>query len=61
MNLLATEDNANQEKSDQAPNEWKPSRKSYWPEYAKKWRAVKNKYGLYISPDEEMALRKMEE
>ncbi len=41
MNLLATEDNANQEKGDQAPNEWMPSRKSYWPEYAKKWRSVK--------------------
>ena len=60
MNLLATEDNANQAKGDKAPNEWKPPLRSYWSEYARQWRTIKNKYGLYISPAEERALREME-
>lgn len=60
-NLLAVEDNINnKEKSDQPPDEWKPPLKSYWPEYARKWRAVKQKYELYVSPAEETALKNME-
>lgn len=59
MNLLAVDDNTNQEKGDQAPDEWKPPMKIYWPEYARKWRTVKEAYGLYISPAEEAALKEM--
>ncbi|MCP4674372.1 MAG: HNH endonuclease, partial [Deltaproteobacteria bacterium] len=32
MNLLAVEDNANQAKSDKAPDEWKPPKREYWKE-----------------------------
>lgn len=60
LNLLAVDDSTNIAKNDQAPDEWRPPLKSYWPEYAKKWRAVKKKYHLYISPAEEKALREME-
>ena len=61
MNLLAVEDNINQEKGDKAPDEWRPPRREYWREYAKKWRTIKKKYGLKISPSEEYALREMEQ
>ncbi|MFH1216493.1 MAG: YHYH domain-containing protein [Pseudomonadota bacterium] len=60
MNLVAVEDNINQEKGDQAPDQWRPPLKSYWPTYATSWRAVKKKYHLYISPAEEKALKEME-
>lgn len=60
MNLLAVGDSTNKVKGDQAPDEWKPPLKSYWPVYAKKWRAVKKKYQFYISPREEAALQEME-
>jgi hypothetical protein len=58
-NLLAIDDATNQEKSDQGPDEWRPPRREYWPEYAKKWQAVKTKYGLTISASEERALQEM--
>lgn len=60
LNLLAVEDDINREKGDQGPDEWRPPRKTFWPEYARRWRAVKKKYGLHISPAEEAALRDME-
>ena len=60
MNLLVVDDSAKQEKGDKAPYEWKPRLKSYWPEYARKWRAVKKKYGLKISEAEEIVLRSMD-
>lgn len=60
LNLIAVDDDINKEKSDQGPDEWRPPLKSYWPEYARKWRAVKQKYNLFISPSEEAALQEME-
>ncbi|MCB2181320.1 MAG: HNH endonuclease [Desulfobulbaceae bacterium] len=60
LNLLSVEDNINQGKGDKAPDEWRPPQKNYWHEYALRWRKVKKKYGLYISPSEEKALEDME-
>jgi 5-methylcytosine-specific restriction endonuclease McrA len=57
INLLAVEDNTNQSKGDKGPAEWMPPRKEYWSEYARKWRAVKKKYELSISDEEEKLLR----
>lgn len=59
LNLLAVEASANRAKGDQAPDRWRPPRRSYWPEYARRWRTVKGKYNLRISPAEEAALREM--
>lgn len=61
MNLIATEDNINQEKGDKAPDQWHPPRKEFWHEYAKRWRVIKQKYGLTISNSEERALKEMEQ
>lgn len=60
LNLIAVDDGINKEKGDQGPDEWRPPLKSYWPAYARKWRAVKQKYNLFISPSEEAALKDME-
>lgn len=59
LNLLAVEAGANRAKGEQAPDQWRPPRRSSWPEYARRWRAVKGKYGLSISATEESALREM--
>jgi len=58
-NLLSVEDNANQSKSDQGPESWKPPLKSYWPEYAKHWIQIKEKYKLKYAPGEQEALGEM--
>ncbi|MCJ7602276.1 MAG: HNH endonuclease [Desulfobulbaceae bacterium] len=60
LNLVAVDDDTNKEKSDQAPDEWRPPLKSCWREYARKWRTVKRKYDLFIRPEEEKALREMD-
>jgi 5-methylcytosine-specific restriction endonuclease McrA len=59
LNLLAVEAAANRAKGEQSPDQWRPPRRGFWPEYARRWRAVKNKYGLFSSAAEEMALREM--
>lgn len=59
LNLLTVEAGTNRAKGDQAPDQWRPPRRAYWPEYARRWRAVKGKYNLRISPAEEAALREM--
>jgi len=58
-NLFSVEDNANQRKSDKGPEEWKPPLKSYWPEYARQWIYIKEKYGLSYAPGELEALGAM--
>lgn len=58
-NLLPVDKSANRAKEDQGPDEWRPPLRSFWPEYARKWRAIKAKYWLKISASEERALREM--
>jgi len=55
-NLIAVEDNINQSKGDKRPEEWMPPNKNYWPEYIKRWREIKRKYGLKINEVEERSL-----
>lgn len=59
-NLLPVDKSANREKGDKSPEEWKPSRREFWPEYAMIWRNIKAKYNLKVSGSEEKALREME-
>ncbi len=58
-NLLAVDDRTNQKKGAKGPVRWKPPLKSYWCEYAKKWRLVKAKYGLVVSEMERRSLAVM--
>lgn len=57
--LLAVTDNVNQEKSDQAPDEWKLPRTSYWCTYATNWITVKHHYQLTITSAEKSSLEEM--
>ncbi len=55
-NLFSVGNNANQSKSDKGPEEWMPPLKPYWPEYARHWIYIKEKYGLSYAPGELEAL-----
>jgi hypothetical protein len=57
--LLAVTDNVNQQKSDKAPDQWKPPLVSFWCTYATDWIAVKHHYGLTITVPERTALTTM--
>lgn len=60
-NLLAVDDYTNQLKGSKGPVKWMPPRKDYWCEYFEKWKAVKTKYGLIISKQEEQILKKVKQ
>jgi hypothetical protein len=55
-NLLAVDDSTNQAKGDKGPARWKPPLKSYWCEYANRWKRIKIKYGLNSSIPEQRSL-----
>jgi hypothetical protein len=57
--LHAVTDNLNEQKSDQAPDAWKPPLVSYWCAYATDWIVVKRNYGLTITVPEKTALETM--
>ncbi len=57
--LFAVTDNVNQEKSDKAPDQWKPPLVSFWCTYATDWITVKHYYGLTITTAEKTALGDM--
>ncbi|HEY3480125.1 MAG TPA: HNH endonuclease family protein [Streptomyces sp.] len=57
--LHAVTDNLNEQKSDKAPDQWKPPLVSYWCTYATDWIVVKANYGLTITVPEKSALETM--
>ncbi len=57
--LKAVTDNLNEQKSDKAPDAWKPPLVSYWCAYATDWIVVKGNYGLTITVPEKNALAGM--
>ncbi|MER7399440.1 HNH endonuclease family protein [Streptomyces sp. NPDC000151] len=57
--LIAVTDNVNQEKGDQDPAEWLPSKTSYHCEYARMWVWVKHEYGMTADSAEKAALKKI--
>jgi len=57
--LHAVTDNVNEQKSDKAPDAWKPPLVSYWCTYAADWIVVKRNYGLTITVPEKTALETM--
>lgn len=56
--LLAVDGPTNMSKGDGDPAAWRP-RKGYQCSYARRWIAVKSRYGLAIDPSEKAALRQM--
>ncbi|MFD9964874.1 HNH endonuclease family protein [Amycolatopsis sp. NPDC058986] len=57
--LVAVTSSVNREKSDKAPDEWKPPLVSFWCTYATDWIAVKHFYDLTITAAEKQALALM--
>ncbi len=57
--VLAVEDNANQEKDDKGPEAWKPPRTAYHCAYSKKWINVKHQWKLSVTRPEKSALKQM--
>ncbi|MEV6768544.1 HNH endonuclease family protein [Nocardia sp. NPDC051030] len=57
-NLLAVQKQANQDKGSKTPDQWKP-RHEYWCDYARRWVAVKVRWGLTVQPTEKSALAEM--
>ncbi|MBC9724091.1 HNH endonuclease family protein [Streptomyces sp. TRM68367] len=55
--LIAVTDNVNQQKGDQDPAEWMPSRSDYRCTYVRAWVQVKYYYGLSVDSAEKSALR----
>jgi hypothetical protein len=58
LNLIVVDDATNQSKSDKAPHEWMPPRKGFACAYLKRWKEVKNKYGLSESTVESRFISK---
>ncbi|MBC7564643.1 HNH endonuclease [Candidatus Saccharibacteria bacterium] len=56
LELLAVQGAANQQKSDGDAATWVPSNKSFRCEYVARQIAVKNKYGLWVTPAEKQAI-----
>ncbi|MFD8500662.1 HNH endonuclease family protein [Amycolatopsis sp. NPDC059657] len=57
--LFTVTDRVNQQKSDKAPDQWKPPLVSFWCTYATDWITVKNYYALTITSAEKSALTLM--
>jgi len=51
-NLLAVEDNANQQKGSKSPVQWMPENKRYHCIYLRKWKYLKAKYNLSETKEE---------
>ncbi|MEV0621312.1 HNH endonuclease family protein [Nonomuraea sp. NPDC050404] len=57
--LIAVSAASNRSKGDQAPDQWRPPRRSYWCVYSRAWIDVKSRYGLTITETERDALGEM--
>ena len=57
--LVAVSASANRSKADRGPEAWRPPLRESWCHYATTWRAVKQRWTLAITADEERALRDM--
>ncbi|MBE8232498.1 MAG: HNH endonuclease [Endozoicomonadaceae bacterium] len=58
-NLIAVEDDANQEKGAQSPDQWMPPNKSYHCTYVKKWQYIKDKYELTYTSAEKAKINQV--
>ena len=58
-NLIAVHRSLNRSKGSKTPQSWRPPNRAYWCEYARRWEAVKLRWGLSIAPEERSALVEM--
>ena len=57
--LIAVTSSANRKKGAKGPDQWKPSNKAYWCEYARDWIRIKSNWELAVTPRESDALQLM--
>jgi len=57
--LIAVQKGANRSKGASGPEDWKPTNKDYWCEYAYDWIRIKNTWGLTVTQNEWNALVSM--
>jgi hypothetical protein len=57
--LVAVSASANRSKGDRGPEAWRPPFTDNWCKYGNSWRAIKQRWALTMTPDEEVALREM--
>ena len=57
--LIAVKASANRQKGRKGPEEWRPSRREYWCQYAIDWATVKQNWGLTATQREADALGEM--
>ncbi|MFJ8212277.1 HNH endonuclease family protein [Streptomyces sp. NPDC096033] len=57
--LLAVDKQTNQDKGSRTADKWRPPRRAYWCEYARRYTGIKAKYGLSVTPPEKTALEEL--
>lgn len=57
--LLAVDKRTNQDKGSRTADKWRPPRRAYWCEYARRCTGIKDKYGLSVTAPEKLALQDM--
>lgn len=57
--LVAVSASANRSKGDRGPESWRPPLREDWCHYVTTWRAVKQRWALTTTPEEERAIREM--
>lgn len=57
--LIAVSRSSNRAKGDQSPDQWRPDNTRYWCDYARRWIAVKAKWGLTVTAAEKKELGTM--
>lgn len=58
-NLIPVNSSENRRKGNKGPDRYRPPNREYWCAYARRWKAVKAKYGLSVSSTEARALAGM--
>ncbi|MFJ7588624.1 HNH endonuclease family protein [Streptomyces sp. NPDC097617] len=57
--LLAVDKQTNYDKGSSTADKWRPPRRAYWCEYARRYTGIKAEYGLSVTAPEKLALQDM--
>ncbi|MFI5982922.1 HNH endonuclease family protein [Streptomyces sp. NPDC051555] len=57
--LLAVDKQTNYDKSSKTADKWRPPRREYWCEYARRYTGIKHRYRLSVTAPEKLALQEL--